>query len=66
MFDYILCREIWHCSPDCIDKQDAQIYKLHKALYLAEKKAENDRAKEDERRGKREELKQEAKRMSSF
>lgn len=47
--DYILMKEIYHCSPSELDKQDENILNLHYTMLMKERereKIENERAKQ--------------------
>lgn len=39
--DYILCKEIYHCTPEQLDNVDEYTLQLHFAFYNAEKKEED-------------------------
>lgn len=47
--DYILMKEIYHCSPSELDKQDENILNLHYTMLMKEREREhieNERAKQ--------------------
>lgn len=52
--DYILCKEIYHCTPEELDRQDARRTELHLYIYslLKEKeKRDNDKIKNNSKYG---------------
>lgn len=46
--DYILCKEVYHCTPWDIDNQDEFVLQLHWDFYMAEKEEDYYKAKREE------------------
>lgn len=48
--DYILMKEIYHCSPSELDNQDEFVLQLHFEFYMAEREEEYYQSKRNEMR----------------
>lgn len=51
--DLILCRDIYHCTPEELDRQDYGTVLLHYEMHMAEKKVKHQKEEAAAKKGRK-------------